>query len=60
MKPYFRPRNIVNLSESIDQRLNMYALVASAAGVTPPSWVSSTLRRCSGVTSGWSLFSARV
>jgi hypothetical protein len=34
MKPYFRPRNIVNLSESIDQRLNMYALVASAAGVT--------------------------
>ena len=31
-----------------------------AEGTTPPSCSRSAFRRCSGITSGWSLFSARV
>ena len=35
-------------------------ILPSAAGTTPPSWASMAARRCSGVTSGWSFFSASV
>ncbi len=35
-------------------------ILPRAAGTTPPSWPTIARSRCSGVTSGWSLFSAWV